>query len=138
MTVLLYIFFFFFNTFYWIIVYIEIQMIVLSVYLFPFSLLPSESDCIIHGYIKKLGGPFTSAWQTRYAKLYPNRVELHSESSSGKPELIFMDQIDEVSSDFVQIKGENCIVLKTKDSKIVLTNPVGIPSFFPRSRIMHP
>lgn len=96
-----------------------------------FISLLSESDCIIHGYIKKLGGPFTSAWQTRYAKLYPNRVELHSESSSGKPELIFMDQIDEVSSDFVQIKGENCIVLKTKDSKIVLTNPVGIPSCFP-------
>ncbi|KAG0722439.1 G protein-coupled receptor kinase 1 [Chionoecetes opilio] len=84
-----------------------------------------ESDCIIHGYIKKLGGPFTSAWQTRYAKLYPNRVELHSESSSGKPELIFMDQLDDVSSDFVQIKGENCIVLKTKDSKIILTNPPG-------------
>lgn len=84
----------------------------------------TESDCIIHGYIKKLGGPFASAWQTRYAKLYPNRVELHSESSSGKPELIFMDQLDDVSSDFVQTKGENCIVLKTKDSKIVLTNPV--------------
>src|ERR1051326_4505938 len=32
-----------------------------------------ESDCILHGYIKKLGGPFASAWQTRYAKLYPNR-----------------------------------------------------------------
>nr|AAF05109.1 G protein-coupled receptor kinase type 2 [Homarus americanus] len=92
---------------------------------FKFKLDADEkgSDCIIHGYIKKLGGPFTSAWQTRYAKLYPNRVELHSESSSGKPELIFMDQLDDVSSDFVQIKGENCIVLKTKDSKIVLTNP---------------
>jgi len=33
-----------------------------------------ESDCILHGYIKKLGGPFASAWQTRYAKLYPNRL----------------------------------------------------------------
>lgn len=32
-----------------------------------------ESDCILHGYVKKLGGPFASAWQTRYAKLYPNR-----------------------------------------------------------------
>ncbi|KAK3858041.1 hypothetical protein Pcinc_035739 [Petrolisthes cinctipes] len=90
---------------------------------FKFDADEKESDCIIHGYIKKLGGPFASAWQTRYAKLYPNRVELHSESSSGKPELIFMDQLDDVSSEFVQIKGENCIVLKTKDSKIVLTNP---------------
>lgn len=32
-----------------------------------------ESDCILHGYIKKLGGAFASVWQTRYAKLYPNR-----------------------------------------------------------------
>lgn len=32
-----------------------------------------DSDCILHGYIKKLGGSFASAWQTRYAKLYPNR-----------------------------------------------------------------
>ena len=46
-----------------------------------------ESDCILHGYIKKLGGPFASAWQTRYAKLYPNRLELHSESTSSKPEV---------------------------------------------------
>ena len=25
-----------------------------------------DSDCILHGYIKKQGGPFGSAWQTRY------------------------------------------------------------------------
>lgn len=32
-----------------------------------------ESDCILHGYIKKYGGMFASLWQTKYAKLYPNR-----------------------------------------------------------------
>lgn len=32
-----------------------------------------ESDCILHGYIKKLGSGFASAWQNKYAKLYPNR-----------------------------------------------------------------
>lgn len=32
-----------------------------------------ESDCILHGYIKKYGGMFGSLWQTKYAKLYPNR-----------------------------------------------------------------
>lgn len=52
------------------------------------------SDCILHGYIKKLGGPFASAWQTRYAKLYPNRLELHPESTT-KPELVFLDQVNE-------------------------------------------
>lgn len=53
----------------------------------------SGSDCILHGYIKKLGGPFASAWQTRYAKLYPNRLELHPESAT-KPELVFLDQVN--------------------------------------------
>ncbi|KAA0188651.1 hypothetical protein HAZT_HAZT011473 [Hyalella azteca] len=110
-------------------------------FLFPYLplLVYSKSDCIIHGYIKKLGGPFTSAWQTRYAKLYPNRVELHADSGSGKPELIFMDQLEEVSSDLVQYKGENCIVLKTKDNKIVLTNPdeIGLKEWANSLRTAH-
>jgi len=80
-----------------------------------------DSDCILHGYIKKLGGPFASAWQTRYAKLYPNRLELHPESSS-KPELIFMDQVEEVATELQQVKGEQSIVVKTKEGKVVLTN----------------
>lgn len=32
-----------------------------------------ESDCILQGYIKKRGNSFASGWQTKYAKLYPNR-----------------------------------------------------------------
>lgn len=80
-----------------------------------------DSDCILHGYIKKQGGPFGSAWQTRYAKLYPNRLELYSESN--KPELTFMDQIEEINNDLLQVKNEQCIVLKTRDGKVVLTNP---------------
>jgi len=51
-----------------------------------------DSDCILHGYIKKLGGPFDSAWQNRYAKLYPNRLELHAENN--KIQLIFMEGLD--------------------------------------------
>ena len=83
-----------------------------------------ESDCILHGYIKKLGGPFASAWQTRYGKLYPNRVELHTDSGSAKPEMVFMDQIDEVKDDYIQIKSEKCIQIKTKEKEIILTNAV--------------
>lgn len=89
-------------------------------------LVGTESDCILHGYIKKLGGPFASAWQTRYAKLYPNRLELHPESGNTKPELVFMDQIEDVSADLVHVKNEQCIVVRTRDGKIVLTNPVGL------------
>lgn len=47
-----------------------------------------ESDCILHGYLRKLGHQLSVfPWQTRYAKLYPNRLELHNESASGKPEV---------------------------------------------------
>uniref|UniRef100_A0A915LLC0 G protein-coupled receptor kinase n=1 Tax=Meloidogyne javanica TaxID=6303 RepID=A0A915LLC0_MELJA len=74
-----------------------------------------ETDLYIHGYIKKLGGPFTSAWQIKYGKLYPSRLELYPESLSGKPELLFMDQIDEVTSDLQQVKGESAIVVKLKE-----------------------
>lgn len=85
----------------------------------------AESDCILHGYIKKLGGPWNSSWQMRYAKLYPNRLELHPDSA--KPEMVFMDQVDEVSSELVQVKNEQCIVItRMKDSKIILTNPVSV------------
>ena len=84
----------------------------------------SESDCILHGYIKKVGGPFASAWQTRYAKLYPNRLELHPESGSTKPELIFMDQVEEVSPDLGTGKSEQCINSRTREAKVVLTNTV--------------
>ncbi|KAK0421219.1 hypothetical protein QR680_015121 [Steinernema hermaphroditum] len=85
-----------------------------------------DSDVIVHGYLKKLGGPFTSAWQTKYGKLYPSRLELYPESLSGKPELVFMDQIDDVHSDLQTVKGENAIVIKLKDglkeAKVILTN----------------
>ena len=85
-----------------------------------------DSDCILHGYLKKQGGPFGTNWQLRYAKLYPNRLELYAENS--KPELIFMDQIDEITTDLVQVKNEQCIILRTRsneskhESKLVLTN----------------
>ncbi|VDK72924.1 unnamed protein product [Onchocerca ochengi] len=85
-----------------------------------------DSDVIIHGYIKKLGGPFTSAWQTRYGKLYPSRLELYPESLSGKPELVFMDQIEDVAADLQNVKGENSVVVKLregfKEGKLILTN----------------
>lgn len=85
-----------------------------------------DSDVIVHGYIKKLGGPFTSAWQTRYGKLYPSRLELYPESLSGKPELVFMDQIEDVASELHQVKGENSIIIKLKEglkeTRVILTN----------------
>lgn len=58
------------------------------------------------------------------------RLELHTESSNTKPELIFMDQIEEVSPDFVPFKNEQCIQIRfrdgIRDGRVVLTNPVSI------------
>lgn len=37
-----------------------------------------------------------------------------------------MDQIEDVSADLVHVKNEQCIVVRTRDGKNVLTNPVGL------------
>ncbi|EDX15255.1 GD17695 [Drosophila simulans] len=54
------------------------------------------------------------------------RLELHSESGNNKPELIFMDQVEDISSDFILHKNENCIQIRindgTRDGRIILTN----------------
>uniref|UniRef100_A0A0K2U4C7 PH domain-containing protein n=2 Tax=Lepeophtheirus salmonis TaxID=72036 RepID=A0A0K2U4C7_LEPSM len=34
-----------------------------------------------------------------------------------------MDQIEEINTDLIQVKNEQCIVLRTRDGKVVLTNP---------------
>ena len=52
------------------------------------------------------GGPFESAWQTRYAKLYPNRLELHTENN--KPQLVFMEDIEDINTELVTVGGAGC------------------------------
>lgn len=97
-----------------------------------------DSDCILHGYLRKQGGPFGTNWQTRYAKLYPNRLELHAESS--KPELTFMDQIEEINADLMQVKNEQCMVMRTKnDGKMVLTSAdeIGLKEWSSSLRTAH-
>ncbi|KAJ8927248.1 hypothetical protein NQ314_020298 [Rhamnusium bicolor] len=60
--------------------------------------------------------------RAKQKKLYDlDEKELHPDSA--KPELVFMDQIEEVSPDLVQVKSENCIVVRMREGKIVLTNP---------------
>lgn len=53
---------------------------------------------------------------------------MHTESGNNKPDLIIMDQIEEVSADYVQYKNENCIQIKLKDNirdpRVILTNQV--------------
>ena len=40
-----------------------------------------NGDCLLHGYLHKLGGPFLSVWQKKYFFLYPNRLEYRGEQS---------------------------------------------------------
>ncbi|KAH1016004.1 hypothetical protein HUJ04_007298 [Dendroctonus ponderosae] len=102
-----------------------------------------ESDCILHGYIKRLGGPWSASWQLRYAKLYPNRLELYPEGS--RPEMILMDQIEEVASELQSVKNESCIVLRMhalkdgKKDKVTLTNPdeIGLKEWLQSLRATH-
>lgn len=56
--------------------------------------------------------------------LSPNRLELHADSGNTKPELLFMDSIEEVVPDLVPVKNEQCILIKSKDNKIIITNSV--------------
>ena len=39
-------------------------------------------DCIVHGYMSKLGNPFLTQWQRRYFYLFPNRLEWRGEGES--------------------------------------------------------
>lgn len=39
-------------------------------------------DCIMHGFIYKLGGPFNTQWQRKYFYLFPNRIESINENES--------------------------------------------------------
>ncbi|TKS85080.1 Unconventional myosin-XVIIIb [Collichthys lucidus] len=61
-------------------------------------------DCIMHGYMLKLGNPFLTQWQRRYFYLFPNRQNL-----------LTMEQI--VTVEETQIKDKKCILLRIKGGK---------------------
>jgi hypothetical protein len=47
------------------------------------------SDLVLQGQLKKNTGTFGFSWQNRYAKLYPNRLELYYENKDKDPEVGF-------------------------------------------------
>lgn len=65
--------------------------------------LPSDyamgKDCIMHGYMLKLGNPFLTQWQRRYFYLFPNRLEWRGEGESrvspgdGPPHRLGVEQL---------------------------------------------
>ena len=88
-----------------------------------------ESDCILQGYLRKLGGPvMIQAWSVRYARLYPNRLELIPEGgSSTKTEFIPLENVASVEPELASVRNEQCIIInkvsdKPSGDKYVLTS----------------
>ncbi|MBN3282569.1 ARBK2 kinase, partial [Polyodon spathula] len=83
-------------------------------------------DCIMHGYMLKLGNPFLTQWQRRYFYLFPNRVEWRGEGES-RQNLLTMEQIVLVEDS--QIKDKKCILLRIKGGKQFVLQCESDPEF---------
>ncbi|KAM9194234.1 G protein-coupled receptor kinase 3 isoform 2-T2 [Dugong dugon] len=83
-------------------------------------------DCIMHGYMLKLGNPFLTQWQRRYFYLFPNRLEWRGEGES-RQNLLTMEQI--VSVEEAQIKDKKCILLRLKGAKQFVLQCESDPEF---------
>ncbi|XP_072921840.1 beta-adrenergic receptor kinase 2 isoform X1 [Hemitrygon akajei] len=94
-------------------------------------------DCIMHGYMLKLGNPFLTQWQRRYFYLFPNRLEWRGEGESRDAwniykrrrlqSLLTMEQI--VSVEETQIKDKKCILLRIKGGKQFVLQCESDPEF---------
>uniref|UniRef100_A0A3Q1HME8 G protein-coupled receptor kinase n=1 Tax=Anabas testudineus TaxID=64144 RepID=A0A3Q1HME8_ANATE len=96
-------------------------------------------DCIMHGYMLKLGNPFLTQWQRRYFYLFPNRVEWRGEGESRETwlkhfkkhkdgqNLLTMEQI--VSVEETHVKDKKCILLRIKGGKQFVMQCESDPEF---------
>lgn len=74
-----------------------------------------NGDCLLHGYLHKLGGPFGSVWTKKYFYLFPNRLEYRGEQSNSQKILLPLEDIQYV--DETNYKGFNCIKIILKDQR---------------------
>ena len=73
-----------------------------------------SGDCILQGYLLKLGGPFLTQWQKKYFHLFPNRLEWRAEPSvSCTPELLFFVQV------YVPFRTNYLIIIQLSDYLII-------------------
>ncbi|XP_036209811.1 beta-adrenergic receptor kinase 2 isoform X1 [Myotis myotis] len=95
-------------------------------------------DCIMHGYMLKLGNPFLTQWQRRYFYLFPNRLEWRGEGESRDSwsiypkkhkmqNLLTMEQI--MSVEETQFKDKKCILLRIKGGKQFVLQCESDPEF---------
>uniref|UniRef100_A0A8C6XRY8 G protein-coupled receptor kinase n=1 Tax=Naja naja TaxID=35670 RepID=A0A8C6XRY8_NAJNA len=83
-------------------------------------------DCIMHGYMLKLGNPFLTQWQRRYFYLFPNRLEWRGEGES-RQNLLTMELI--LSVEETQVKDRRCILLRIKGGKQFVLQCESDPEF---------
>jgi len=93
----------------------------------------SESDCILHGYLYRLGGIVTlTAWQKKYFYLYPNRLEWRDPESvfANQQQLIVFEAVTNIKEG--QAKGmKYCIFISTRDNnKDLILRCETKPEFF--------
>ncbi|KAL7670907.1 hypothetical protein ACOME3_005823 [Neoechinorhynchus agilis] len=82
----------------------------------------SSSDIVLHGIVRKGSeGSFGYQWQVRYAKLFPNRLELYSDRSDRQVEVYTMENIISVESKEFAAKlgvSSRVLILRTNRSSI--------------------
>nr|XP_032801140.1 beta-adrenergic receptor kinase 2 [Petromyzon marinus]XP_032801141.1 beta-adrenergic receptor kinase 2 [Petromyzon marinus] len=83
-------------------------------------------DCIMHGYMLKLGNPFLTQWQRRYFYLFPNRLEWRGEGDS-RQNLLTMEQMQAVEE--TQVKDKKCVLLRIKGGKQFVLQCESEPEF---------
>ncbi|XP_022106066.1 beta-adrenergic receptor kinase 2-like isoform X1 [Acanthaster planci] len=86
-------------------------------------------DCIMHGHILKLGGPFLNSWQKRYFYLFPNRLEWQGDGEKGvsSQNVLVMEHV--LSIEETMVKGFKCIQLKLKAGKNCILRTESDPEY---------
>jgi len=93
----------------------------------------SESDCILHGYLYRLGGIVSlTAWQKKFFYLYPNRLEWRDPEAvfTNQQQLIVFEAVTNIKEG--QAKGmKYCIFISTRDNnKDLILRCETKPEFF--------
>ncbi|XP_071479220.1 G protein-coupled receptor kinase 3-like isoform X2 [Diadema antillarum] len=86
-------------------------------------------DCIMHGILHRLGGPFLNTWQKRYFYLFPNRLEWSGDSDRGPSQQNVIALEDVMSVEESTIKGYKSITLKMKAGKSCILRAESEPEY---------
>lgn len=76
-----------------------------------------NGDCLLHGYLYKLGGPFQSVWQKKYFFLYPNRLEYMDNTAAAQKILALEDVLSVVEETY---KGFKCIRIVYQREQLIV------------------